>query len=86
MHQEYHQEMPMSSVLLPEPPRKMETAAANVDERCSVIIHPDPAAVKHLDIPSAIPNTIATIQVKVYCQQVLFRLFTHINSNVYCMS
>ena len=68
MHQEYHQEMPMSSVLLPEPPRKMETAV-NVDEQCSVIIHSDQAAVKHLDIPSAIPNIIATIQVKVYCQK-----------------
>jgi len=85
MHQEYHQEMTMASALFPE---RWKLAAANVDEQCSVIIHhPDPAAVKHLDIPSAIPNTIATIQVKVYCQQVLFRLlFTHINSNVYCMS
>jgi len=63
--------MPMSFVL-PEPSKKIETAA-NV-EQCSVIIHSDPAAVKPLDIPSAIPHPIATIQVKAnkfiqfYCQ------------------
>jgi hypothetical protein len=57
------------SFVLPEPSKKIETAA-NV-EQCSVIIHADAAAV---NIPSAIPNPIATIQVKAnkfiyfYCQ------------------